>query len=266
MPNYREILDKRVQARKSKSKLDVNTLLEHFAIISYKVPLSKIEKYIPKPFKLWTFLENGVAYALVSAVPFKDKDFRFYKLHSSLTFNFYQTNFRTYIIDERDGSYAAWFFGTTLGSITHIFPKLLWKMPWEFGRYSFDFIYEEGRYKKYVMEFTSKMGNGKIDLEGTTEENILLNGFSNLAEQDLILTHPVKGYYTQSESKIGTYEIWHPKFNLKQGKVKAAYFELFERLELLSKEDMKTPHSVLITDQIVFDVLLPPANFNNPSE
>ncbi|AZQ63847.1 DUF2071 domain-containing protein [Flammeovirga pectinis] len=266
MSHNQEVLDKRIQARKSKSSLDVNTLLEHFAIISYKVPLSKIKKYIPKPFRLWTFLENGKEYALVSAVPFKDKDFRFYKFAPFINFSFYQTNFRTYIIDERDGAYTAWFFGTTLGSITHLLPKLLWKMPWEFARYTFDFKYEEGRYKKYTMEFTSKMGNGKIDLESSTEDCILLDGFSSLAEQDLILTHPVKGYYTQSETKIGAYEIWHPKFNLKQGKVKMAYFELFERLGLVSKEEMKIPHSVLITDQIAFDVLLPPAHFSHPSE
>ncbi|MGV6861379.1 MAG: DUF2071 domain-containing protein [Putridiphycobacter sp.] len=127
--DFKKETEKRIKDRRTKSLMDVNTKLEHFAIISYKVPIEKIEHLIPKPFKLWTFNEDGKTYALVSAVPFKDKDFSFHKLFKFIRFNFFQTNFRTYIIDERDQSHAAWFFGTTLGSITTLIPKLFWKMP-----------------------------------------------------------------------------------------------------------------------------------------
>ena len=77
---YKSETEARIKNRLKRSYLDVNTQLEHFAIISYKVPIEKIQHLIPKPFKLWTFTENGNEYALVSAVPFKDNDFSFYRI------------------------------------------------------------------------------------------------------------------------------------------------------------------------------------------
>ena len=263
--NYQTKTKNRVQNRVSRSYLDVNTKLEHFAIVSYKVPLEKIAHLIPKPFKLWTFTDNEKEYALVSAVPFKDKDFSFYRISRLLTFNFYQTNFRTYIIDERDGSHCAWFFATTLGSLTSIIPKKIWKMPWEYAKYKFSFKKNKETYSEYKMEFTSKLGDGVIDIESTENEVKLLEGFTNMEEQIHILTHPVIGYYHVSNKELGTYEIWHPEIALKEAKAKNLYFGLFEKLGFLSKSEMNNPHSVLITPNIEFDILLPPKKINNVS-
>lgn len=238
--------------------MDVNTQLEHFAIISYKVPIEKIAHLIPKPFKLWTYLENGKEYALVSAVPFKDKDFSFYRIARFPKFQFFQTNFRTYIIDERDQSHSAWFFGTTLGSITCLIPRKIWKMPWDYGKYTFDFKKEKDHYSEYNMTFSSKLGNGSIAIESTGNSVKLLDGFKSIEEQTHILTHPVIGYYHRDNQELGTYEIWHPKIDVKEGKSKHLYFELFQKLGFLTKEEMNNPHSVLITPKIEFDILLPP--------
>jgi hypothetical protein len=255
---YQENTKSRIEQRLTRSLLDVNTELEHFAIISYKVPLEKIEHLIPKPFKLWTYLENNKEYALISAVPFKDKDFSFSRISKFPTFNFFQTNFRTYIIDERDNSYSAWFFGTTLGSITAFIPKIIWKMPWEYARYKFSYKKENEHYSEYKMEFKSKLGNGKIEIKSTGNEVKLLAGFKTMEEQVHILTHPIIGYYRVSNKELGTYEIWHPKIELKEGKAEQLYFELFEKLGFLSKMEMNNPHSVLIAPNIEFDILLPP--------
>jgi len=85
----------------------------------------------------------------------------------------------------------------------------------------------------------------------------LLEGFESIDEQLLILTHPVTGYYFKRNNNIGTYNIWHPKMELFNGEPIDIYFELFEKLGLLSKEEMKNPHSVLMTPAIDFDILLP---------
>ncbi len=255
--------EQRVQNRVTRSYLDVNTQLEHFAIISYKVPLHKIAHLIPKPFKLWTYTENGEEYALVSAVPFKDKDFSFYRISRFPKFKFFQTNFRTYIIDQRDNSHCAWFFATTLGSITSIIPEKVWKMPWKFATYTSSFKKKNDFYSEYKIDFKSKMGDGKIDIKSTGEEVKLLEGFKNMEEQIHILTHPVVGYYIISNKELGTYEIWHPRIDVKEGKATQLYFELFEQLGFLSKEEMNTPHSVLITPNIEFDILLPPRRVSN---
>ena len=261
--DYQNNTGNRVVNRLSRSCMDVNTQLVHFAIISYKVPVERIEHLIPKPFKLWTYIENEKKYALISAVPFKDKDFSFYRISRFPKFNFFQTNFRAYIINERDNSYSAWFFGTTLGSITAIIPKKLWKMPWEYAKYKCNFKQNKDHYLEYKMDFKSKFGDGNIDIESTGNTVKLLDGFKNMEEQVHILTHPIIGYYNMHQGDIGTYEIWHPEIDLKEAKSNLLYFELFEKLGLLSKSEMMNPHSVLITPKIEFDILLPPKKMKN---
>jgi hypothetical protein len=256
--DYQENTENRVKERESRSCIDINTNLEHFAIISYKIPIERIQHLIPKPFKLWTYVENEKEYALISAVPFKDKDFSFYRISRFPSFNFFQTNFRAYIIDERDNSYSAWFFGTTLGSMTVIIPKKIWNMPWEYAKYKCSFKQNKEHYIEYKMDFKSKFGDGNIDIESTGNRVKLLSGFKNMAEQVHILTHPIIGYYDLKNGEIGTYEIWHPEIELKEATFNHLYFELFEKLGLLNKSEMMNPHSVLITSKVEFDILLPP--------
>ena len=255
---FKEELDSRINSRGKRSLLDVNTILEHFSIISYKVPVKKIQHLIPRPFKLWTFNEGDSKFALISAVPFKDKDFSFYRIAKFPKFNFFQTNFRTYIIDERDQSNSAWFFGTTLGSFTSLIPKYIWKMPWEYGKYHFSFKLSNNVYSEYNMNFSSKQGKGIVNIQSSNSKMELLEGFQTIDEQLLILTHPVIGYYNLLKNKLGTYEIWHPKMELYIGKAEKLYFEIFERLGFLTKEEMNNPHSVLIAPEIEFDILMPP--------
>ncbi len=256
--NYEKTTNERIKNRVKRSLLDVNTRLEHFAIISYKVPIAKIQHLIPKPFKLWSFNENGVEYALISAVPFKDKDFSFYRIAKFIKFNFFQTNFRTYIIDEKDNSNSAWFFGTTLGSFTSVVPEKIWGMPWKKGRYKFEFKLKGDNYLKYRMSFESKQGNGIVDIKSSGKKMPLLKGFDTLEQQIHILTHPVVGYYKLNKKEFGTYEIWHPKIQLKEGVANELYFQFFEKLGFLTKIEMQNPHSVLLTPEIEFDILLPP--------
>lgn len=255
--DYKKELETRITNRQKHSLIDVNTRLAHFALISYAVPVDKIRHHIPKPFKLWSFNKNGTDYALISAVPFMDKDFSFYRFAKAIKFKFFQTNFRTYIINQETNEYSAWFFGTTLGSITNLVPKIFWQMPWEYGRYKFEYNLENDIYSKYQMSFSSKQGNGIVDIQSDTKKMKLLDGFDTIEQQRFILTHPTKGYY-QIGKDIGTYQIWHPEMNLWQGKSKSLYFEIYERLNFLTKEEMQTPHSVLITPEIEFDILLPP--------
>lgn len=108
------------------------------------------------------------------------------------------------------------------------------------------------------MEFKSKLGSGIVDIKSTGKEVKLLDGFKDMQEQVHILTHPIIGYYHRSNKELGTYEIWHPAIDLKEGKVNSLYFELFERLGFLTKQEMNNPHSVLLTSDIEFDILLPP--------
>ncbi len=256
--DYQEELSRRIATRSKRSLLDVNTLLEHFAIVSYRVPVERMSTLIPKPFKLWTYFVKGKEYALVSAVTFKDKDFSFYRISRFPKFNFYQTNFRAYIYHETTMEPLAWFFGTTLGSITNIIPKKRWKMPWNRGKYSCDFELQDHKYLKYKMNFKSKFGESRVDIESSDKPMELTEGFDTLEQQKLILTHPVIGYYHSGKSNIGTYEIWHQEMNMHHGRAKDLYYGQFDDLGFLSASEMKKPHSILLTKEIEFDILLPP--------
>ncbi|MBD0402966.1 DUF2071 domain-containing protein [Flammeovirga sp. EKP202] len=259
--NFENLLNDRIRNKPLKGKLNVHTFLEHFSIISYKVELYKIAPFIPEPFELWTYENKGKTYALISAVTFKDKDFQFHNFIPQPKFSFYQTNFRTYIINKETNEHCAWFFGTNLGSITHLIPKHLWGMPWDQAKYTCDFKFENEVYKNYSVSFHSATGRGLVDIVGSKDNMQLLEGFETLKQQLFILTHPVKGYYDKVGNQIGTYEIWHPEMLLKQGSSQNTYFEFFEKLGFLSKEEMQQPHSVLITPSIEFEVLLPPKNY-----
>lgn len=256
--DFEKNLFKRIENRKSKSVFNVHTLLEHFSIISFKVPIKRIEKYIPSPFKLWTFESKGENYALISAVPFMDKDFCFHNLIKYPKFSFYQTNFRAYVIDTRTNEHCAWFFATNLGSPTYVIPKYVWKMPWEYAKYDFIGNVKDGVYTQYEIGIKSSIGNAEVRFEGTDKEMPLLEGFENIEEQKLILTHPVLGYYDQGKYEIGMYEIWHPELDLKVANSSVTHFDFFENLGLLSREEMEDPHSVLVTESIEFEIVLPP--------
>src|SRR5579862_2184463 len=101
---------------------DVVATLEHFAIVWYAVPASRVRPHVHQAFDLDCFPgpECGPL-VWVSMVPFEDQDFRFVAL-PWLRSRFGQTNYRTYVIDRSTGRRAVWFFGTTLDSWAVIVP------------------------------------------------------------------------------------------------------------------------------------------------
>jgi hypothetical protein len=52
--------------------------------------------------------------------------------------------------------------------------------------------------------------------------------------------------------------VWHPEMSLTKATGEYLYFQPFERLKLLSREEMRYPHSVFICPEILFKVELPP--------
>ena len=57
-------------------------------------------------------------------------------------FNFSQTNYRTYVVDQETGERTVWFFGTTLDHWSIVIPKYLWRFPWSEAAIKFDVDYE----------------------------------------------------------------------------------------------------------------------------
>ena len=86
----------------------------------------------------------------------------------------------------------------------------------------------------------------------------LTPGFATMVEQTLILTHPVDGFFHRLDGALGGYSIWHPLMKLTQARPRDLWFSLYDRLGLLSADEMQRPHSVFICREVPFEVYLPP--------
>ncbi len=264
MPSYREILNSRVVVQPT-GLIDVLSKLKHFALINYALPKSRLERYIPEDrFEIPEFMVDDKKLAMMSAVPFFDEDFHFIRIFPFLKFSFGQTNYRVYVVDRRSGEHAVWFFGTTLGSLVVYLPKTAWRIPWHYARYEVDCEYntQAKRYERFRYVTDSKWGSARISLEDSGEPIVSAEGFASRDEMKLILTHPTDGYFFRSDHKVGSYSVWHEEIPLTRGRSKDLYFSLYERLGLLSKDEMQNPHSVFICPLTEFRVLLPPRPVN----
>ncbi len=259
MSDFSTLIANRIKLRRS-GLIDIRSDLLHFALITYALPAERLRPHIPARFDIPTFPINGQQLALMSAVPFLDADFNFYRLVPFVKMQFAQTNYRVYVVDRETGEHCVWFFGTTLGSWVVYLARTLWRIPWHYARYEVDCRYNAQRhaYDRYHFSKTSPWAAAEIELEDTGERMALHSCFSTLDEQILILTHPIIGYFYRLDTRPGTYSVWHEEIPLTVGRAKHLYFSLYERLGLLSREEMENPYSVLICPRTTFEVHLPP--------
>jgi hypothetical protein len=249
---YRSLLTRRL-ARNPARLLDVRSTLKHFALINYALPKERLEKYIPLDhFDIPEFQIRGRRLAMMSAVPFLDVDFHFINF-PLIKFRFGQTNYRVYVIDKRTGEPCVWFFGTTLGSVVVYAARLAWQIPWHYARFKIEC--ENGKWH-YATE--SKWGEAEIEIEDSGEVVSVTEGFESYDQMKLILTQPIDGFFYRLDDALGSYSVWHDEMNIRQGRAKNLYFGLYERLGLLSRDEMQKPHSIFLCDAILFDVYLPP--------
>ncbi len=257
--NPGELIKARIRQRRS-GWIDVRSDLLHFALISHALPAERLRPHIPARFDIPEFVIAGRPMALMSAVPFLDADFRYYRLAPLLKFRFAQTNYRVYVVDRQTGEHAVWFFGTTLGSWVVHLARWLWRIPWHQAQYQLDCRYNaaQGAYERYHIGHQTSWATAEIELQDTGAPMDLLPGFRTMEEQILILTHPVTGFFYRLDGKLGTYSVWHEEIPLTIGKAQHLYSSLYERLGLLSRAEMQQPHSVLLCPKILFEVHLPP--------
>ena len=258
--SFSDILDRRIADRHF-GWMDVRTKLQHFALINYIVPIDRLRPHIPEDqFEIVPFEVGDQTCGLLSVVPFLDEDFHYPRLAPFAKFNFGQTNHRVYVIDRATGEHAAWFFGTTLGSRLVYFARSLWRIPWHYAKYDINCQYDPAakRYERYSFEVKSDWCNCDIELEDTGEPMSLLEGFDSIEQQKVILTHPVEGFFYRLNGSLGTYSVWHEEIPLTTARATGLYFSLYEKLDILSRDEMARPHSVLVCPETLFEVHLPP--------
>jgi Uncharacterized conserved protein (COG2071) len=233
---------------------DVTTTLADFAIITYAVEPTALAALLPPEFVPEVFsLDDGRRVAFVSAVPFHDLDFRF-GFAPWLRFSFGQTNYRAYVTYQ--GQRCVWFFGTSLATRWVWIPRYWWKLPWHHARIQIDTSWQGECCIGYKLNTIADLGTASADLVGTDAPTGRLDGFASAEETALVLTHPLAGYFTRRDGRLGTYAVWHERLNLQRGVARNARFDVFEKLELVKPDS--PPHSVLIQRQTEFVIRLPP--------
>jgi hypothetical protein len=258
--DYRSLLKERLK-KSSAGLLDARTTLRHFALINYAVSPERLAEFIPaNHFEVARFETSKGTKSFLSVVAFLDVDFNFSRLASGIKFTFYQTNHRAYIIEKKTRQPVVWFFGTNLGSRLVKIPRCLWKIPWHYSKYNVDcrFNQASNRYEKYSYNFESDWCSGKIEIRDTGEPISVMSGFAFLDEMKLILTQPIQGFYRRLDGKLGTYRVWHKEMICTKGISENLYFSLYEKMGLMTKDEMQKPHSIFLCPEIEFDVCLPP--------
>lgn len=239
------------------SGLDASTTLEHFALVTFDVDPDRLAASLPRDLtpEVRT-LDDGRRRGFVSAVSFRDVDFRF-AIAPALRVSFFQTNYRAYVIGP-DGERAVYFFGTTLDSPLAAFPRHVWWMPWHRGATRIDAEWDaDGRCVSYVHACRDGWGAAIVALEGSTEPAGRLDEFADADDAALVLTHPLDGWFRRPDGRLGRYEVWHERLTPQLGTAHRARYAVFERLGLVAED--QPPHSVLLQRAVEFDVHLPPA-------
>jgi len=248
--------------KRPRGRLDARTILHHFALITYAVPVERLAPHVTSPHhEVEEFTDGERRFGLISVVPFLDTDFGFPRLAPWLKYEFGQTNYRIYIRDKRTNEPSVWFLGTTLGSwLVHI-PRILWKLPWHTASYNIDCRYnkKDRRYDTWRFDTKSDWAPAAVVLHDTGQPVGDVCGFTCREVFTLLLTHPISGFYRRLDGKLGGYSIAHPPMHrLTVATVEYAWFGLLERLNIASREEMQTPHSVFLLPRIRFEIQLPP--------
>ena len=245
--------------RPDPSGIDVQTSLAHFAIVTYMVDPIVLCRHIHKRFEPDCIMFEGRPRALVSVVPFMDEDFHFVRCRWP-KWNFCQTNYRAYVTDTETGEHVAWFFGTSLDSVSVYLPRFVWKLPWHRARINFDCDYdvEQRKYSTYRMATTRSWADAHLEICDSGVAPHELAGFTDLETGLVLLTHPLRGYYFRRDGKPGSYSVWHERLQTTTANVISARFSLLDRLGLVPLADTSSLHSVLVQPKTDFTIYLPP--------
>jgi uncharacterized protein DUF2071 len=235
---------------------DASTTLEHFALVTFDVDPGALRAAMPP----WLTpevrtLDDGRRRGFVSAVSFRDVDFRF-AIAPWLRVSFFQTNYRAYVTGP-DGRRSVYFFGTTLDSPLAAIPRHVWWMPWHRGATRIDADWDgDGRCLSYRHSCRDPWGAAVVELQGSEEPAGRLDGFADADDAALVLTHPLDGWFLRPDKRLGQYRVWHRRLQPQLGTALRARYAVFERLGLV--DEGQPPHSVLLQRAVDFDVHLPP--------
>jgi len=236
--------------------LDATTTLQDFALVTFDVDPGRLAAALPAGLEPEVrTLDDGRLRGFVSAVSFRDVDFRF-TFAPGIRVSFFQTNYRAYVRGP-DGVPSVFFFGTTLDSPLVALPRYLWGMPWHPGATRIEASWNlDGFCTDYRHRCRGRWGSADVELVGSAEPMGRLDGFADTDDAARIVTHPLDGWFQRPDGGLGRYAVWHDRLRPTLGMARRARYAVFEDLGIV--DPGARPHSVLLQQAIDFDVLLPP--------
>jgi hypothetical protein len=236
------------------------TTLEDIALVTYDIDPGALEALLPS----WIepdvrTLADGRRRALVSAVSFRDVDFRF-RLASFVRLGMLQTNYRAYV--RAGGERAVWFLGSTLTSRSVEVPRRLWSMPWHRVDATLATIWDGATCRSWRSLASGSWGGMDVELVGTPEPMGTLDGMPDATETAMLLTHPLAGYYRRLDGEVAGYRVWHQPMHPTRGRMLRGRYDVLEDMGLVAPG--RSPHSVLLERRSDFIVYLPPARLDGP--
>jgi uncharacterized protein YqjF (DUF2071 family) len=193
--------------------------------------------------------------ALISAVPFLDRDFRFRALGFAKV-SCGQINYRAYVrFGEQRGVF---FFGTSLDSIFVHLPRIVWRMPWHGDRLRIDASWDSGgRCAAYDLDARGSWGSAVVHARGTGRRLPDPACFTEAADCRATMLDPFVGWYLRRNGRgLGRYTVWHEPLDLEEVEVDEARYQVFDDLDLL--EAGQAPLAAGVQRSVAFDVHTPP--------
>ena len=237
--------------------IDAVTLLRHFALVTFDVDPQKLAARLPTNLRAdFRRLDDGRERGFISAVSFRDVDFRF-RGAELVRASFNQTNYRAYVVDPQ-GQPSVFFFETTLDSRLAAIPRRLWGMPWFGGHTEINAEWDGATCAAYRHVCTGERNAVDAEFVGTAQPLGRLDGFRDLDDAATTLTHPLDGWFVRPYGRLGRYSVWHERLRPMIGSATRAHYLVFDRLGLVVRD--QEPHSVLLQPSVEFDVHLPPTS------
>jgi hypothetical protein len=223
--------------------------------------------YAVEPTRLARCLPDGIVVderagtALISAVPFLDRDFRFRALPFAKV-SCGQVNYRAYV--RRGEQRGVYFFGTSLDSIFVLLPRIVWRMPWHRDRMRIDAAWEDvrntaegGHCASYRLDAHGSWGTAVVRAHGTGRRLPDPACFTDAGDCRAVMLDPFVGWYGRRNGRgLGRYTVWHEPLDLEEVIVDEARFQVFDDLDLL--DPGQAPLAAGVQRSVAFDVHTPP--------
>lgn len=229
--------------------LRVEMILRDVLYISYAVPKAKLLPLVPGSLELAT-VEGDTAF--ISLVIFQSTRVRLRAL-PFMTFDYYQFNIRTYVIDPVSGRNAVYFLRSGVTSRLISLATRSIGIPWEFIDLKVSTVSSKG---SKCLQVSGNWEN-KIYLEAraASENNQAPTLFGSTASAIDFLVRPLIGF-VGGGNRTRRFTIWHSEVQPEIWSLVTMECPVFQEIGAVS--DYVNTHSVFYLSSADFSVFLPP--------